>query len=136
MQGEELKLSFVPEDANVPLDLSHNPFAPQPPKAISESQLIFAKASEYPGNDDTNRQATTFVEIESYEKLRARADILTETLAKVQKSLTDKDLVCQQTEEEVQAASRTICGLRRDVRELVDRIEKQQSEMEELSLER
>ena len=132
-----LKVSEVPQDnENLPLDFSHNPFATQPQKELSESQLIFTKASHFPGSTTNGvKSQTSFVEIESYEKLRARADKLTETMKQLQSRLSDKDLECQQTEEEVQASSRIICGLKRDIRELVDRIELQQCDIEELSLE-
>jgi len=120
MPCEDLKRSELPTDSDqIRLDFSHNPFAPQvleEAPSINESQLLLALSK-------TAKTGTTFVEVESYENLRARVENLTKALQAAKLSLKEKDLSCQQTEEEVSAASRTICGLRRDIRDLVTRIE-------------
>ena len=131
--SDNLKGSELPEQ--IALDLSHNPFAPNLPQEElpKESQLLFLDKSDKQINSS---ESLAFVQIDSYESLRSRVGQLTTTLRTVKTCLHEKDLACQQTEEEVSAASRTICGLRQDIRELVARVERQQCDMEELKLER
>lgn len=108
------------------IDVSLNPFAPE--------VLLFAKASEYPRGEAPEDLA--FVEIESYELLRKRVESKSRELLLAQRSLRDKEFEIQCTQDEVQDSNLNILVLKKDLKSLVDRVERLQIELEEITLER
>ena len=111
---------------NEKVDVSLNPFAPE--------VLLFAKASEYPTGEAPEEIA--FVEIESYESLRKRVESKSRELLLAQRSLRDKEFEIQCTQDEVQDSNLSILILKKDLKTLVDKVDRLQIELEEITLER
>lgn len=109
------------------IDVSLNPFAPE--------VLLFAKASEFP-RGEAPPEDIAFVEIESYESLRKRVESKSRELLLAQRSLRDKEFEIQCTQDEVQDSNLNILILKKDLKSLVDKVERLQAELEEITLER
>lgn len=107
------------------IDHSLNPFAPD--YKSTQSDNLFAKASEFrQGSNSNNGSAVSFIEIESYENLRSRAEVKSREAGHTKRQLRLKTLECDQVEDDLKTSNRKIFVLKRDIRHLMDRVDRQE----------
>lgn len=105
-------------------------------QVAKEDQNVSSLRTNNPRDDFEFEGSSTFVEIESYETLKAKVEKRGRELAKLTNKVLDKNQRLKQAEEDLQDSYRHTFILKKDVTDLVDQLNRLQWQSEEVTLEK